>query len=483
MKRRLLVWLLLAAGVVPGAGARERNAWPFRVDLIDDATDAVVDTEVLGPLFERRDEGGGRSWEAWRPFVLKSAEGDKRQTYLLYPLFMWRSEPGWHRFSFFDLVNDDRLATAPGQTADHRFDVWPFYFSRDTGEAETSYHALFPVAGTIKQRFGKDRLTWYLFPLYFDTEAHGMRITSTPWPFIATIRGAGHHGFEFWPVYGERGREGDYHRRFYLWPLGYDSESHLSAPVPDVRRGFLPFYALAKGPGYIGETYLGFFGYTHQDRVEPTDAAPAIFGPQAKGPYDEKRYFWPFLLQGRGPDHYVNRWGPFYTHSVIKGLDKTWVMWPLWRDQRWQESGVAQEKRQLFFFVYSSQVQRSLANPHAAPAVKTHLWPLFSAWDNGAGRKQFQLLSPFEVFFPGNEPVRRLYTPLFALYRSDQQAPDDKSGSLLWHLVSWRHSPARREFHLGPLGWVREAGDDRTRFFLFDFRPKRDIKTGDSATP
>ena len=30
--------------------------------------------------------------------------------------------------------------------------------------------------------------------------------------------------------------------------------------------------------------------------------------------------------------------------------------------------------------------------------------------------RQFQLLSPLEVFFQDNEPVRRAYSPLFAVY-------------------------------------------------------------------
>ena len=34
----------------------------------------------------------------------------------------------------------------------HGVDVWPFYFSKETGDPATTYHALLPVAGTIKQQ-------------------------------------------------------------------------------------------------------------------------------------------------------------------------------------------------------------------------------------------------------------------------------------------------------------------------------------------
>ena len=76
-------------------------------------------------------------------------------------------------------MNQSHEAAATGRTT-RRFDVWPVYFSRDTDDPATTYHAVFPLAGTIKERFGKDRLTWYLFPLYFNTDKAGMQVTSAP---------------------------------------------------------------------------------------------------------------------------------------------------------------------------------------------------------------------------------------------------------------------------------------------------------------
>ena len=140
--------------------------------------------------------------------------------------------------------------------------------------------------------------------------------------------------------------------------------------------------------------------------------------------------------------------------------------------------------------LYWSLEQRDPRRPSAAPAYKRHLWPLFSAWDNGAGQRQFQLFSPLEVFFPHSEPVRELYSPLFAVYRWERTAPDDSRGSFCWGLLSWHAAPARREFHLGPLfsreatatqsrlalghgllAWRRDAPGGRWRFLMFDFHP------------
>jgi len=464
----------------------EVNGWPLSVRQVN--PDGTTESgEYLVPFLFRKARADGVEVEGFRPFLLRSREGPRETTMLLYPFFTWQREEGYRSFSFFQLINVRRETEPDNQTL-HAFDVWPFYFSRDTGEPGESYRALFPIGGTIKHRFGYDRIHFVLFPFYADTEKSGAHTTHAPWPFLRFIDGDGHHGFEFWPLFGHRGRADDYDDQFYLWPLIYRSAKNLSEPQPDVKLGVLPFYTRDTAPGYISENYVWpFFGYTH--RTEPYR-------------YDEQRYLWPFLVQGRGDQRLVNRWGPFYTHSVIKGYDKTWFAWPLFRHARWTDEGVAQEQSQVLWFLYWSLTQRSTTNPAAAPAHKTHLWPLLSSWNNGAGQRQLQLLSPFEVFFPTNEPVRQLYSPLVAIYRFDQRAPDDTRHSLLFSLVSWKKSPAETEFHLGPLfssrttpsssrialglgllAWSRTPDTGRWKFSLFDFRQKPAIIGLNQAPP
>jgi len=469
---RLIRLLCAAILLAVTAFGDEENYWPFYVHRDAEGTTAAS-TQYLGPLIFA--QSGPGATHGVRPLFQESTTDGVVQGNALYPLFTWRREADYGSFSFIELINsktDRENAARP----DGRFDIWPLYFSRTAADPAESYRALFPLGGTIKHRFAKDRISFVLFPLYAQTQRNGRQITHAPWPFLSFIQGAGYHGFEFWPLFGRSTHDGDYDDQFYLWPLGYKSIAHLSAETPDVKIGALPFYARDTGPGYISETYgWPFFGYTHR-------TAPYHF--------DEQRYFWPLLVQARGDDRMVNRWAPLYTHSVIKGTDKTWLLWPLYRNQRWSADGVAQEKVQVLYFFWWSLTQHSLANPAAAPAHKTHLWPLFSAWDNGAGRRQVQALSPFEVFFPNNETVRQLWSPLFALYRYERDADASTRTSLLWNAVTWRQTPLAREFHLGPLfsvqtdasrhrvafgngvfGWQRLAGEGR-RFFLFDFRPK-----------
>lgn len=480
---RPLILLTLVSSLLAPLQAEE-NAWPFFVRRTDPRIPAES-AQYLGPLIFVN-KGAGVE-KGFRPLYLSATVGDAHEGTFLYPFFTWRSQEGFRAFSFFQLVNFRSHADDAAEPDDH-FDIWPIYFSRDSDDPDESYRAVFPVGGTIKNRFGKDRIRFVVFPLYSRTEKAGKRIVHAPWPFLRFIGGdSGHHGFEFWPLFGKSAREGDYRRQFYVWPLGYKAETKLSEPVPDVKLGVLPFYARDTGAGYISETYAWpFFGYT--DRTAPYR-------------YHEARYFWPLFVQARGDDRYVNRWAPFYTHSTIKGTDKTWYAWPIYRDLRWEADGIAQQKQQVLFFLYWSLEQNSLTNPAAAPAYKKHLWPLYSAWDNGAGQKQVQALSPFEVFFPNNAKVRQLWTPLFALYRYDRK-PEATRHSLLWNAVTWRRSPTEKEFHAGPLlsvnreadrgriaiakgllGWRRSPEQPRWKFFLFDFRMKPATSAAPAASP
>jgi hypothetical protein len=110
-------------------------------------------------------------------------------------------------------------------------------------------------------------------------------------------------------------------------------------------------------------------------------------------------------------------------------------------------------------------------------------------WDNGAGRRQWQFLSPLEVFFPNNDDMRRSWNPLFALVRHDRRRSGDTRTSVLWGAITWESGadprdlaassagvagPSRaRRFALfgGLLGWSRRSAADGGRLFALEFSP------------
>ena len=486
--RQFICLLGCLAGLAVGARAAEYNAWPFWVgQTVGETAEPVESWNAAGPLFFHQPlpapEAPSQTAGGFRPLYVQESDATqgKFEAYFLYPIFTYRSTSYGYHWSFFSLINHYSDSPAgPTTTNAHPpepqgFDLWPLYFSRDTCNEATSYHAVFPLYGSVKNRFGLERLTWTLFPLYARFENRNVMTSTAPWPFIKVLQGEGNHGFELWPLFGYRAKAGAYRDQFYLWPLIYKDEHALWQTKPDLDLGVLPFYARRTTPTMISETYLWpFFGYTN--RTAPTH-------------YHEIRYFWPFLVQGRGDTTYINRWAPFYTHSSRKGIDKTWVLWPLWCHRSWTEAGLNQTQNRAVWFFYHSTEQRSAHNPSLAPARKTHLWPLVSIWDNGAGRKQVQALSPLAPLFPSNEPIQLAWNPLFALYRYDRQAPGDSRHAILWNFISYRKAPSQHEFHLGPIisvdsgsaanrialgcglfGLKRKTPESPWRFFFLEFK-------------
>lgn len=443
--------LLLAgsAGLRAQGAPREQNGWPVLVQDTD-GRGRVTNWTGAGPLLFGRMTADGGTVSGLRPlwFEKKDAAGKFRAGFFLYPVFSYRQDESTYRWNVLELVRQTgrragAAAPASRYSTFHDFEVWPFWFSRQTGDPAFSYRALFPVAGTVKDKLGFDRASWLAFPLYARTEKRGVVTTSVPWPFVRITSGAA-HGFSLWPLFNWRERPGAYRQAYYLWPLGYDVTTY---PAPGTPRGTppthevgaLPLYARRTAPGYIDQSFLWpFFGYT--DQTIPVH-------------YHERRYFWPLFVQSRGDVHYINRWGPFYTHSINQGDDKTWYLWPVVRREHWQERGLTITRTQLLYFVYWSEVQRSTARPNAPAAELRHYWPLLSTWSNGAGKSEWQFLSPLDVFFPGNSKMSTAWSPLFAIARHAQTAPGESRTSLFWNAITWRRDAAHHanEFHLGPL--------------------------------
>lgn len=509
-----------APAVGASLGERETNVWPSSVRYADAPSQSQV-WSGAGPFLFRKPaaDSEGNTASGFRPFWVRltSPEGRFRAGYVLYPLFSYTVDEDTYKWSLFELVRrwDRRAgAAAPRSIFDQRgeFEVFPFWFSRQSGDPEMSYRGLFPIYGTVKNKLGFERLSWTLFPLYVENEKRGAVTTSTPWPFVRVTRGAA-HGWGLWPIFNYIDRPGVSRYETYLWPFGYNSIRYPSADDPPgtpPRRdvGVLPFYTKSTGPGYINEDYLWpFFGYTDAN-TKPRGGILGLMKPSATENqtvhYHETRYFWPFLVQGRGDERFVDRWAPFYTHSISKGYDKHWFLWPLVRDAKWEDEGVDRHRTQFLYFLYWHEQQKPAGHAQAPSAELTHVWPLFSDWDNGAGRRQWQIFSPLDVFFPGNEKIRHAWSPLFAIARHERWAPGEARTSLLWNAVTWEKHAAeeRREFHVGPLLGVTQQAEEKRiaignglfgfqhaagrgwRMFWWDFDRKRLVRnsaTGNSV--
>ncbi len=426
----LAIWACLSCTLT--LQAELSNWWPLytaRPHLSGDASDWTA----FGPFLESR-HTSTQQILSFRPLwtQFESTEREATSRHLLYPLF---SHYDYTHHSHWHVLNLIRRASH--EDSDYRStQIFPFYFSRQTGDPETSYRALWPIGGTLRNFLWRDRMDFIAWPLFLRTEKGTEIRYSTPWPFIQYRTGEDARGFGLWPIYGRFQREADYDRTWALWPLIYHYRDNLDQEVPYERFGILPLYASERADGMRSQTFLWpFFGYTRENEPRPL--------------YRENRYLWPFFVQGRGEEKHVNRWMPFYTHESRGDQSKHWYLWPVLKREHTQLPALERQRTQVLFFIYRDE--HLFNSDRGFSARRSYLWPLYGYNHNGAGHRQFQTLDPLGVFFPRNEKIRENWSPLFALYRYDRQ-PERTRHSLLWNLfVLERGSDQTGAIYLGPL--------------------------------
>ena len=441
--------------------AADLNLWPVLVKQWDSPQQRADHTGSLGPIFSETLRGDTRIISIrplWTTFINK--ERGETSNHVVYPFFNWYRTDGYTLSSHFNIWQKFHNK-GNGVT---RFQFFPFIFSQRSPHEEERYLALWPLGGTLKNRFWRERIDFMAWPFYVRTLNNDETRTHFPYPFLHVLRGPESRGFAIWPLYGQFERENSYQHTYALWPFFYNYHDRLDEAVPYSRFGVLPFYTRETAEGLKSETYLWpFFGYTRETEPRPL--------------YSENRYFWPFLVQGRGEERHVNRWMPLFTHEKKPNSAKRWYLWPLLKTETFTGPGPVRERTTFLYFLYRDQ-QQTLTS---SKARLTFLWPLFGYWNDGQNRRQLQVLDPLGVFFPMNKKVKENWSPLFALYRFDDRMGHVRH-SLLWDMVVWERDKGNlRSFYAGPLfEWVesshwevlkgligRDQEDGHTRFRYF----------------
>lgn len=426
-----IVWTLILQGISTNAFADWVNYWPFWVSEHTECDRFLHRDNFLGPLIEQR-YTCREHVAAIRPIGVHIDDYccNRMHDYFLYPLFSHTTTECGTNWNMFGLI------AGCNSNERNKITIFPLLFSNRTCDSCTSYFAIFPLGGTIRNYLCMDSITWAFFPLYLALEQRCTVRHGLPWPFIRWQTGPSSGGSALWPLAGYFWKDCDYEQAYLLWPLIYKRFDCLSEPIPRYRVGFLPFFA-----------------YEYSAKKEMTTIIWPFFSHVIMHDrnYVEDQFLWPFFVQGRGDCEYVNRCAPFYSHSIRRGHDKKWFLWPLLKIQHWEDRGVSVTQEQLLYFLFWKQRQRCLTNPCAPEAKKMHLWPLYSYWDNGAGQKQFQFLSPLEVFFPTNRAVRNAYSPLFAIFRHEQIEPGHTRQSILFDLIASENTPCSQHFSIGPI--------------------------------
>ena len=442
MKRCVALVILLSvcwwAGPALASDATVSTFWPFFDYRSSDSAD-YQSLHMLGPFLKYETKGPETEY-ALRPLFYRAVDDQgESSTDVLYPLFGTRNKGDSSSFQLFHLFTYDYGDSESGSS--NRGYLFPFFFY---GEEQGGYGAFFPVGGTMYNWFGRDRITFFLFPLYSQTERNGTTVDNVLWPFFASISGENESGFKFWPLFGQSRKEGVYEKSFFLWPIFFSESLRLDTDEPEERRAAWPFYVSNETPQKSTTWVLWPFFSKTEDRVKDYTS------------YDAP---WPLVRVTEGEKYYGERCLPFFADETRDAYRKRWFFWPIYKIEELQSELIERRRDRILFFLYSDTRETRFETGDSMRRID--FWPFFG-YKRTNGVSSLHVLSLVEPFFPDNQGIERLWAPLWRVYQQKWDEQGNRIISLLWNLYWYEKQGARLAWELFPLlAFRKESEQDK----------------------
>ena len=448
----------LAAGLVlvaVAAGAEERplDLWPL---VVRDARPVagIEATRIGGPFFEYRRTApgpggepppGAARWEsAWtlRPLAARLERPGASDLELLHPFAGWRVRPDRTRMRVTPFAERTFRTDASADSEGPRWILGPAFGGRtETGER---YGGLFPIAGVAKQRFGKERIEFLLFPLFGRSrDESGFVRTHVLWPFFSFGRGGGRELVRFWPFYGRDRRAGEWDRRFALWPFLHWRTERPGEPTEQRVRLVLPFWgesrtAHARSRFVLGPLYM-----------KSEDGRTGAYSLDVA---------WPFYRRSETPAREgfsgasQLKLEPFFHRRLGPDYERRSFGLGAWDHLRTEREGVRTESLRVFF---ANRFERVEELATGDGLVRRDVWPLFSRreriWHDADGgfHRAGRLHDPWPLPISG-ESFQRNALGLLTLYERRWMDGETRS--------DWLHGLARHReaagYRLDAVSWL-----------------------------
>jgi hypothetical protein len=142
------------------------------------------------------------------------------------------------------------------------------------------------------------------------------------------------------------------------------------------------------------------------------------------------------------------------------------VLWPAYTHRRLLTENLEREQTRGLFYIWSDVAERNRQT--GAEYRRRSLWPLWYHWRDREGRERLQVLALAEGAFPHNEGIRRIWSPVWSLYRQESDARTGAScRSILWNLwrTDVRAGSARTSALFGLVKTERTSQGRKWRFF------------------
>ncbi|MEI8350866.1 MAG: hypothetical protein WCG36_01005 [bacterium] len=401
---------------------------------------------AAGPLFEQTSRGRRTSFAAFRPFY--SRESDDRigreEIDLLWPvghIRHWNNETDWRFLSAF------YFGPRPTDPRDeYRFWLFPVMALGRNGAGE-DYGAVFPLGGRIDNWFGRDRVEFALFPLYWHSELKDLRTDHWLWPFISRTTGDEIYRFRVFPFYGRSERKNEGESRFILWPFWTSSRTDR--------------------PGIRGSGFMLFpiYGHAKTEKEETWMFLPPFFRHTTGKSVTQNVYLWPFIQteKTKGQDKFYV-W-PVYGRRTTADDDRRFWAWPfIWN--RHETRAPDDIRRFRIFPLYCSESTRPKSAPTNVVDRYVSVWPVMSYERTRDGYKRVRVVDLWP--FRDTAPIERNLSPLWTLYKYERTGLG-RENEILWGAARWGALTNGTAYgSVFPLAsWEHDRKDDRHRKWDF----------------
>jgi len=373
----------------------------------------------------------------------KDPDTESQEFDFLYPIMTYDRFGSEYRFQWFQIFSfsggKDQAAVKTDKMA-----LLPFFSWQRSLDTNQNATALWPLYGTMKNRYFRENIKFVLWPLYVETQKKDVHTYNYALPFFHRRTGDGLSGWQFWPLAGYEEKKlttqtnhldevavvGGHKKLMIAWPFFFEQKTGLGTENPQTNHVFLPLYSFQRSPQRDSTTVLWpFITYT-DDRARK---------------YREIDAPYPLVMFARGEGKYGNRIWPLFSHVTNANLRSEFYLWPLYKFNGFRSDAVERERTRIALFLYSDMVQRQ---PGQKPSFqRSDLWPLFTARKEANGNERLQLLAPLEPMIPNSKSVERNFSPIWSIWRSETNPSKGLSShSFLWNLYRFEKAPQKKKY-------------------------------------
>jgi hypothetical protein len=435
-------------------------------------------TEALGPLFYSEEKDTRKTW-ALPPLLshFQDPATDSTEFDFAYPVITYRRYGTESRLQFVQLLSFTGGQAQPEQNS-RRITLFPFYFQQRSADPDRNYTAAFPFYGHIENRLFRDEIFFVMFPLYGQTRKGDVVTDNYLYPFFHLRHGEALSGWQFWPLtgyehkdvttrtngFGETEIIGGHDNRFVLWPFFFKQKAGVGTDNPQTQQMLLPFYSFLRSPRRDSTTVLWPLITHVTDREQK---------------YRAWETPWPLIVFARGEGNTTSRVWPFFSHAQNTNLESDWYLWPVYKFNRVHADALDRKRTRILMFLYSDTIQKNTET--GAAQRRRDFWPFFTHWRDFNGSSRLQVLSILEPFLPNSKSVERDYSPVWSIWRSENNPRTGAaSQSLLWNLCRRDTAPASKKCSLlfGLFQYQSNIEGKRVRLF---YVPVLDTSPGAGA--